>query len=117
MIKSLKFVIIKQQIHPSNNQLLQIGKCKNSSLKVPTQGTISNILAKRQQYESMDSIELTSKRQRAVKHPELDNALANWVLQCQARRVALSGDLIKEKARQFARQLELGERTPEFSNG
>ena len=109
--------------HKAANQSIKQSALANWAMqefklsKVPTQGTISNILAKHQQYESMDSTELTSKRQRAVKHPELDNVLANWVLQCQARQVALSGDLIKEKARQFSRQLELGERTPEFSNG
>ena len=38
-----------------------------------------------------------------------------WVLQCESRRVAVTGSLIKAKAKKFSKQLEITER--EFSNG
>nr|CCA22152.1 hypothetical protein TRIADDRAFT_5525 [Albugo laibachii Nc14] len=45
---------------------------------------------------------LKAPRTRELVFPEVDEALANWVLLCQAKRVMLSDDLIKGRASQFA---------------
>ncbi|CAG8600584.1 6689_t:CDS:2, partial [Dentiscutata heterogama] len=50
----------------------------------------------------------------------LDEALANWVLQCQAKRIHLTEKLIYEKGKKFATQLGLNlqdRNTPNFSVG
>ena len=93
-----------QQANPSKKQTEIADWTKNqfSLQKAPTQATISNILSKRDKYASLHATKLQGKRQKAVKYPQLDTALANWVLQCEARRISLSADLIVEKARNFA---------------
>lgn len=48
----------------------------------------------------------TTKRQRTVQHPELENALLEWVLQNQ-ERVILSDAILIEKAKTFAQMLEI----------
>uniref|UniRef100_A0AAV1V2S9 HTH CENPB-type domain-containing protein n=1 Tax=Peronospora matthiolae TaxID=2874970 RepID=A0AAV1V2S9_9STRA len=47
-------------------------------------------------------LDLKSKRTRVLAIPAIDEALANWVLQCQAKRVMLSGDLIKARESLFS---------------
>ncbi|KAL2552313.1 HTH CenpB-type DNA-binding domain [Forsythia ovata] len=98
MLKDLKFM------QANNLSITQSAHAKWAIKlsKILTQGTISNILSKRQQHVSMASNDLTAKRQRTVAHPKLDATLVNWVLQCQARQVALSAELVKEKDCQFA---------------
>ncbi|CAG8767539.1 13527_t:CDS:2, partial [Cetraspora pellucida] len=52
--------------------------------------------------------------------PQQDEALANWVLQCQARKIQLTGELICEKGRKLAKQIGLNPQdcnTPDFSVG
>ena len=55
----------------------------------PTQGTISNILKRKEEY--LSTKDLFVKRTRVISFPHLDTALANWVLQCQRKQIALSG--------------------------
>ncbi|CAG8471622.1 5717_t:CDS:2 [Cetraspora pellucida] len=55
-----------------------------------------------------------------VLQPQLDEALANWVLQCQARKIQLTGKLIHEKRCKLAEQIGLNPQdcnTPDFSVG
>ena len=51
----------------------------------------------------------SKKRLRTVQFPQLEEALRLWVLQCEAKRIAISGALIQEKARKFANKLLIPE--------
>ena len=58
------------------------------------------------------------KRKRVLKYTSLDNALAEWILQCQSRKVALSWQLIRVKAQKFAEQMGIPEDDmPAFTDG
>ena len=81
-----------------------------------SQAAISHILARNSDFEKMQERDLTAKRPRTVISEKLDVALAEWVLQCQARRIAISMDLIQAKGREFAVKLNLGDQ-PKFSSG
>lgn len=87
----------------------------------PSQSTVSNVLKKRDALEAMVSSELALKRQRVVKHPELDRALANWALYAiQQSSQPVTGNLIKKKAAKFAALLYPGAsegQSINFSNG
>lgn len=67
----------------------------------------------------MKSEDWSSKRMRTVKHPELDTALANWFLYCQARQIRIQGDEIKAKAQTFFELMHVDSDTggSQFSNG
>ncbi|TYZ62975.1 hypothetical protein PybrP1_008113 [[Pythium] brassicae (nom. inval.)] len=87
----------------------------------PSQATVSNVLRKRDELSNMVPAELAVKRQRVLKHPELDRALANWALYTiQQSAQPLTGNAIKKKAVRFAELLYPGAGGAEglaFSNG
>uniref|UniRef100_A0AAV1V1R9 Uncharacterized protein n=1 Tax=Peronospora matthiolae TaxID=2874970 RepID=A0AAV1V1R9_9STRA len=66
---------------------------------MPVQGTISAILRDRHVYLHVMDHDLKSKRAQVLAFLASDEALANRVLQCQAKRVVLSGDLLKARAK------------------
>ncbi|KAE9051486.1 hypothetical protein PR001_g1407 [Phytophthora rubi] len=90
---------------------------------VPSQAAMSYMLKKRAQFELVSGEGRDYKKLRTVKCPEVDSALANWFLYCQARRLKLPGDLVRHKARVFYELLapQLPESVtsapPQFSNG
>ncbi|GMF11713.1 unnamed protein product [Phytophthora lilii] len=90
---------------------------------VPSQAAMSYMLKKRAQFELVSGEGRDYKKLRTVKCPEVDAALANWFLYCQARRLKLPGDLVRHKARVFFELLapQLPESVtsspPQFSNG
>ncbi|KAL4146698.1 hypothetical protein PRNP1_012562 [Phytophthora ramorum] len=90
---------------------------------VPSQAAMSYMLKKRAQFELVSGEGRDYKKLRTVKCPEVDSALANWFLYCQARRLRLPGDLVRHKARVFFELLapQLPESVtsspPQFSNG
>lgn len=65
----------------------------------------------------MDTTNISAKRPRTVQHPAVEEAVAFWVLQCQHRGVALTGDLIRAKAQTFAGSMGVSEENIRFSNG
>ncbi|CAG8761161.1 10261_t:CDS:1, partial [Racocetra persica] len=72
----------------------------------PNQATLSRILAKQDEYLKMnDKKDLRIKRYHQVLQPQLYEALANWVLQYQAKRIYLTEELIYEKGRKLVKQL------------
>lgn len=102
----------------SQKDLAQWTKHEFNLKKTPAQSTISGILRRQHEFTNMSTLELGIKKRRVVQHPELDNALANWVIQCAHRGITVQGDLTKEKAKHFARMLQIPEKEqPEFSNG
>uniref|UniRef100_A0AAV1T6C7 HTH CENPB-type domain-containing protein n=1 Tax=Peronospora matthiolae TaxID=2874970 RepID=A0AAV1T6C7_9STRA len=90
---------------------------------VPSQAAMSYMLKKRAQFELVSGEGRDYKKLRTVKCPEVDSALADWFLYCQARRLKLPGDLVRHKARVFyellAPQLadSVTSSPPQFSNG
>ena len=77
-------ICLEKERNPKISQakLAHWAKEKFDLVKAPTQPTISHILEKKHEYENMESSKLLSKRLRPAACLELDNALANWVLQC-----------------------------------
>ncbi|GMF40931.1 unnamed protein product [Phytophthora fragariaefolia] len=102
----------------SQKDLAQWTKHEFNLKKTPAQSTISGILRRQHEFINMSSLELGIKKRRVVQHPQLDSALANWVIQMAGRGQTVQGDLTKEKAKEFARMLGIPEsEQPEFSNG
>ncbi|RLN48741.1 hypothetical protein BBJ28_00001474 [Nothophytophthora sp. Chile5] len=102
----------------SQKDLAQWTKHEFNLKKTPAQSTISGILRRQHEFVNMSSLELGIKKRRVVQHPQLDSALANWVIQCAHRGITVQGDLTKEKAKHFAKMLGIPEsEQPEFSNG
>uniref|UniRef100_A0AAV1TDU0 HTH CENPB-type domain-containing protein n=1 Tax=Peronospora matthiolae TaxID=2874970 RepID=A0AAV1TDU0_9STRA len=85
--------------------------------KALSQAAISKIIKKRKELEAMETTDLSAKRPRTVQHPAVDEAVAFWVLQCQHRGVALTGDLIRAKAQTFAGSMGVSEENISFSHG
>jgi hypothetical protein len=89
-------------------------------LKSPSQSTISAIINKKLLSMSADVAitDQSKKRLSTVSFPDLDEALRIWVLQCEAKRISISGCLIQEKARLLADKLGIPkENQPTFSVG
>ena len=78
--------------------------------------TISKILQDKKRFILITLQDQSLKRARFLHHPELDNALANWVLQMEHRKIRINNDIIKEKDRQFAQALSIANPLA-FSNG
>lgn len=102
----------------SQKDLAQWTKHEFGLKKTPAQSTISGILRRQHEFINMSSLELGIKKRRVVQHPQLDSALANWVIQMAGRGQTVQGDLTKDKAKEFAHMLGIPENEqPEFSNG
>ncbi|TDH74012.1 hypothetical protein CCR75_003653 [Bremia lactucae] len=102
----------------SQKDLAQWTKHEFGLKKTPAQSTISGILRRQHEFINMSTLELGIKKRRVVQHPQLDSALANWVIQMAGRGQTVQGDLTKEKAKEFAHMLGIPENEqPEFSNG
>nr|CCA23650.1 ARS binding protein 1 putative [Albugo laibachii Nc14] len=102
----------------SQKDLAQWTKQEFGLKKTPAQSTISGILRRQHEYINMSVQELNIKKRRVVQHPQLDEALANWVIQCAHRGIVVQGDMTKEKGKYFAQLLHIPEEEqPEFSNG
>lgn len=102
----------------SQKDLAQWTKHEFNLKKTPAQSTISGILRRQHEFINMSTLELGIKKRRVVQHPLLDQALANWVIQCAHRGITVQGDMTKEKAKHFAKMLDIPEdEQPEFSNG
>ena len=123
------------QIRLTNGQRLQICKHKDENpdlsqtalakwatvefglVKTLSQASISKIFRKRSNLENMDPSSLNAKRQRLVQHPILEEAVSLWVLQCQHRRVIITGDIICAKAHRLAQLLGTPDDAITFSHG
>ena len=87
-----------------NQNTLAAWASKEFGVKI-TQSGISLILKKRSELVSLGEADLAAKRPRVAKNPQLEEVLATWILQCQTRRVGLSRELIKVKAKSVAERL------------
>ena len=82
-----------------------------------TQSAIHLILKKRTDLESIKDTELSTKLPRVAQNPKLEDALSTWVVQCQTRNVALTGEIIKVRAKVFFERLGLPEGTIKYFSG
>ena len=115
-----KIAIYKYEAeHPSISQPALAGWAKEEFRleSVITESAISKILKNRQIYEEFSGDALHRKRPRMVKFPELEDALSAWVLQCQERSIAITGDLIRTEGRRLLKDLDIAEDAIDFSNG
>jgi hypothetical protein len=103
----------------TQKQLAEWAKKEFKMARAPSQGTISNVLnKKRHMDDDIPDRDLNLKRKRVIKHPDLDKALAEWIIQCQERRVVLNWQIIQEKAKRFAKDLNIeDDECPTFSDG
>ncbi|CAG8751454.1 4624_t:CDS:2, partial [Ambispora leptoticha] len=102
----------------TQKELAEWAKDEFKLAKAPGQSTISDILKRKDEFNKMSSADLGIKKRRIIMFPELDTALANWVLQCEHRAVRLNGDMIKAKGKRLADLMGISESDqPEFSNG
>src|SRR5690349_7948162 len=99
------------QTRLTNGQKLAINRHKDQSLFLKhkalkswtkeqfgidvTLATIGNILKRKQELSEMSPAVLTSKKPRVTQNPQLEEALAYWILQCQMKKVSLTGNMIK----------------------
>ncbi|KAF4323759.1 hypothetical protein BBO99_00000855 [Phytophthora kernoviae] len=120
-----RLICLHSRQFPKTTQA-QLGQWAKEQFKldyVPSQAAMSYMLKKRLQFELISGEGRDQKKLRTVKCPEVDSALANWFLYCQARQLKLPGDLVRHKARVFYELLSPQLRSsvttapPQFSNG
>jgi hypothetical protein len=85
-----------------------------------TQSSISHIKTEAQElrHHANDPAQLFYKRPHTVQFPQVEESLAMWVVQQEARGVKFTGDVIKEKARRFGELYDIPpEKFLSLSNG
>uniref|UniRef100_A0AAV1ULE3 HTH CENPB-type domain-containing protein n=1 Tax=Peronospora matthiolae TaxID=2874970 RepID=A0AAV1ULE3_9STRA len=115
-----KLRIVKhKEDHPSLTQT-ELGYWTKEAFGLPkpmTQASISKIISKRKRLEAMSPSELSAKRPRSLQHSVFEEAVALWILQCQHRGVALTGDLIRAKTASFATSMDIPDGSIKFAHG
>lgn len=92
-------------------------KTRFNASNVPHRTTIDRILKRPEKYLSLSPQDESIRRTRSILNPVVESALVNWILQMQHRRICISDELIKEKAKTFARILNIpNDQCPNFSN-
>jgi hypothetical protein len=86
------------------------------------QATVSEVLSERYQHldEQITPSQAASKKQRLQAYPALEHALSQWLFAYEATpTLAITGDILKSKARQFWHRLPQyqGQQEPSFSDG
>jgi arginine repressor len=105
-----KAIIKHKEKHPQISQTDLVDWIKQTmDLKVH-QSTISRLIKNKDEIGE----NLLAKRQKTVQYPVLENTLFEWILQSQ-ERIILADDIIIEKAKNFARLLNISDF--KFSNG
>ena len=80
--------------------------------------TVSKILKNKEQWLSVITNPITSTyKNREVKYPLLEEALSIWVKQALSKNLIISDNILREKAKDFAKDLNIAENTLVFSNG
>ena len=103
----------------TQKQLAKWAMEKFNLAKAPTQPTISNILKNKLRFlEKVAQSDKKLKRERKLKSVDLDKRLLTWILHCQDRKIALSGQTIQMKAKEIAQGLQIpANNLPTFSEG
>lgn len=79
--------------------------------------SISRILSSRNAFlDDLDAHQLNDKRRRTEQWPELDQALFEWIQRAESQ-IAISQEVIREKAKQYWGAIYPQKAMPSFSNG
>lgn len=91
----------KQIPRPTQEELAVIYKIK--------QNTVSDILKKKDKWLLVDpdSEEANKQRERPPCFPQVEEALALWVTNALSAEIVINGDILREKAKIFARGFEI----------
>jgi Tc5 transposase DNA-binding domain len=79
--------------------------------------TIGHIINNASKFDTLQLQDLKIKRTHTISFQQLEETLKNWMLQQQHQKICLSGNIIKEKGRDFAKRLGMLETDLLFSNG
>ncbi|KAI7976189.1 hypothetical protein EIK77_010662 [Talaromyces pinophilus] len=80
--------------------------------------TISRTLSSRYKFlDEMQGQAVSGKRIRAENWPELESALSEWIRRAKNQDLALSQEILRQKARQYWPTIYPGKEIPSFSNG
>lgn len=114
----IKYEIYNYQIKNPNisheNIAIYFNRLHNINIKRPT---ISKILKDRERWLSITNNTSSTYRHREVKYPSLEQALSIWVKQALSKNMILSDNILREKAKEFAQDLNIAENAIGFSNG
>ncbi|CAB5323547.1 unnamed protein product [Rhizophagus irregularis] len=114
----IKYEICNYQIKNPNisheNIAIYFNRLHNINIKKPT---ISKILKDRERWLSITNNTSSTYRHREVKYPSLEQALSIWVKQALSKNMILSDNILREKAKEFAQDLNIAENAIGFSNG
>ncbi|GET62198.1 tigger transposable element-derived protein 6-like [Rhizophagus irregularis DAOM 181602=DAOM 197198] len=114
----IKYKICNYQIKNPNisheNIAIYFNRLHNINIKRPT---ISKILKDRERWLSITNNTSSTYRHREVKYPSLEQALSIWVKQALSKNMILSDNILREKAKEFAQDLNIAENAIGFSNG
>ena len=109
------------EFHTKNSHLshidiaLHFNQLHNFDIK---RTTISKILKDKGQWLSaITNPPIPTYKHREVKCPLLEEALSIWVKQALSKNLILSDNILREKAKEFAKELNITENTLGFSNG
>ena len=112
--------IVKYHAANSTMQYEKIAEWAQKEFKLtsrPNPTTIGRIITNKDAYAELAPQDRHIKRVRVIAHPQLDTALANWVLQMQYQKLRIDTAIIQAKAVQFGRTLDIPDGTLQFSNG
>ncbi|CAB5390911.1 unnamed protein product [Rhizophagus irregularis] len=113
----IKYEIYNYQIKNPNisheNIAIYFNRLHNINIKRPT---ISKILKDRERWLSITNNTSSTYRHREVKYPSLEQALSIWVKQALSKNMILSDNILREKAKEFAQDLNIAENAIGFSN-
>lgn len=101
-----------------HHEIAEEFKKRYSTLQLD-RSTVSKILKKSEQYMNLpeESVSANRFRHKPVKYPTLELAMSVWVQQITAGGMPLSDQLLREKGADFARALEINEKSLSFSSG
>lgn len=98
----------------------EIGNWAKKEFKLhfaPDRTTVGRILQNSTRYESIQPQNARLLKARVIKHPQLEQALATWVLQMEHQKKCLSDGLIQQKARKLTTMMNISTEDFKASNG
>jgi hypothetical protein len=114
----VKYEICNYQIknpHISHENIaIHFNRLYDLDIKRPT---ISKILKEKERWLSITNTSIPTYKHRDVKYPLLEQALSIWVKQALSKNMVLSDNILREKAKEFAQDLNITSNMIGFSNG
>jgi len=111
-----ELVLKYKDSNPNTNAThVNVAQWIKTTLNLDIHPTTVGRLLKRNDIKECENVS-NSKRSRTVQYPDLENAMYEWVIQYQTH-VTLTDEILKEKAKQFAKLLNISEDKFKFSTG